>query len=56
MIQQPKLEGTLGVQYGYDALTAHTAKLKKIVQRPNVVVTTSQATSPSATKYYYTGS
>ena len=56
VIQQPELEGTLGVQYGYDALTGRTSQIQKSVQLPNVVVTTSQAGSPSATKYYYTGS
>lgn len=56
VIQQPALEGTLGVQFGYDALTGKTSQIKKSVLLPNVVVTTSQASSPSAAKYYYTGS
>lgn len=56
VIQQPALEGTLGVKYGYDALTGKTKPIKKTVELPNVVVTTSQANSPTATKYYYTGS
>lgn len=55
MIQQPQLEGSLGVQYGDDALTGKTSQIKKSVQLPNVVVTTSQASAPNATKYYYTG-
>lgn len=56
VIQQPVLEGTLGVEYGYDALTGKTSQIKKSVELPNVVVTTSQANSPNATKYYYTSS
>ena len=54
IIQQPAKEGTLGVQYGYDALTGHTSQIKQKVELPNVVVTTAQASSPSARKYYYT--
>jgi ribose transport system substrate-binding protein len=56
VIQQPALEGSLGVQYGYDALTSKTSQIKKSVELPNVVVTTSQAGSPSAAKSYYTSS
>jgi ribose transport system substrate-binding protein len=55
VIQQPALEGQLGVQYGYDELTKKTSAIKKSVLLPNVVVTTQQAGSPSASKYYYTG-
>ncbi|MFZ0042540.1 MAG: substrate-binding domain-containing protein [Solirubrobacteraceae bacterium] len=54
VIQQPALEGNLGVQYGYDALTDKTSQIKKSVLLPNVVVTTQQASSPQWTKYYYT--
>lgn len=53
VIQQPALEGRLGVQYGYDALTGHASQIKSKVELPNVVVTTSQAGSPQAEKYYY---
>jgi ribose transport system substrate-binding protein len=53
VIQQPALEGTLGVQYGNDALTGKASQIKPSVELANVVVTTSQAGSPSATKYYY---
>jgi ribose transport system substrate-binding protein len=55
VIQQPALEGQLGVQYGYDDLTNNKAAIKASVLLPNVVVTTAQASSPSVTKYYYTG-
>lgn len=55
VIQQPALEGQLGVQYGYDDLTAHKSAIKSSVLLPNVVVTTQQASSPSVSKYYYTG-
>ena len=54
VIQQPAREGRLGVEYGYDALTGHTSKIKPKVELPNVVVTTAQAGSASARKYYYT--
>lgn len=53
VIQQPVLEGTLGVEYGDDALTGKTSQIKKSVLLPNVVVTTKQASSPQRTKYYY---
>ncbi len=55
VIQQPALEGQLGVQYGYDSLTGHKSAIKASVLLPNVVVTTQQASSPNVTKYYYTG-
>ena len=45
VIQQPALEGQLGVQYGYDDLTAHKSAIKASVLLPNVVVTTQQASS-----------
>lgn len=54
IIQQPAKEGTLGVQYGYDALTGHSSQIRKKVELPNVVVTTAQASSARARKYYYT--
>lgn len=55
VIQQPALEGQLGVQYGYDYLTKHRSAIKSQVLLPNVVVTTAQAGSPQAEKYYYSG-
>ena len=55
VIQQPALEGQLGVEYGYDDLTGKKSAVKASVLLPNVVVTTQQASSPSVTKYYYTG-
>ena len=55
IIQQPALEGQLGVQYGYDYLTGHRSSIKPSVLLPNVVVTTAQAGSPSVAKYYYSG-
>lgn len=55
VIQQPALEGQLGVQYGYDSLTGHKSAIKASVLLPNVVVTTQQAGSASVSKYYYTG-
>jgi ribose transport system substrate-binding protein len=55
VIQQPVLEGKLGVEYGDDALTGKTSQIKKSVELANVVVSTSQASSAAAKKYYYTG-
>jgi len=54
VIQQPALEGQLGVQYGYDSLTSHKSQIKKSVLLPNVLVTHDQANSSRAKKYYYT--
>lgn len=53
VIQQPALEGTTGVQYGYDALTGHKSAIKKSVILPNILVTTSEASSSKYKKYYY---
>lgn len=53
VIQQPALEGKLGVQYAYDALTGHTSSIRASVQLPNVVATTANATSASVKKYEY---
>ncbi|MGH2914695.1 MAG: substrate-binding domain-containing protein [Solirubrobacteraceae bacterium] len=55
VIQQPALEGQLGVQYGYDWLTKKRSAIKPKVLLPNVVVTTAQASTPRAEKYYYSG-
>lgn len=55
VIQQPALEGQLGVQYGYDYLTGKKSAIKPKVLLPNVVVTTQQASSSQAEKYYYSG-
>ncbi len=54
IVQQPAREGKLGVEYGHEALTGHTSQIKSKVELPNVVVTTAQASSASARKYYYT--
>ena len=53
VIQQPALEGQLGVEYANDALTGHTSLIKTSVLLPNVLVTTAQSRDPSYTKYYY---
>ncbi|HLI58706.1 MAG TPA: substrate-binding domain-containing protein [Solirubrobacteraceae bacterium] len=54
VIQQPAKEGALGVEYGYDALTGHSSRIRKRVELPNVVVSAAQADSATARKYYYT--
>jgi ribose transport system substrate-binding protein len=53
VIQQPALEGQLGVEYANDALTGHTSLIKTSVLLPNILVTTAQSRDPSYTKYYY---
>lgn len=53
VIQQPALEGQLGVEYANDALTGHTSLIKTSVLLPNVLVTTAQSRDLSFTKYYY---
>lgn len=56
VIQQPVKEGQLAVQYGADALKGDSSAIKKSVTLPNVLVTTAQANSARAKKYYYSGS
>ncbi len=53
VIQNPAMEGSLAVQYAYDALTGHKSAIKKSVLLPNVVATTANASSPMISKYYY---
>ena len=53
VIQNPAEEGSLAVQYAYDALTGHKSAIKKSVLLPNVVATTANASNPSVSKYYY---
>jgi ribose transport system substrate-binding protein len=53
VIQQPAREGQLGVEYGNDALTGHTALIKTSVLLPNILVTTAEAGNPADAKYYY---
>ena len=56
VIQQPAKEGQLAVEYAADALKGDTAAIKKSVDLPNVLITTAQANSAKAKKYYYTSS
>jgi ribose transport system substrate-binding protein len=53
VVQQPAMEGQLGVQYGNDALNGDTSAIKASVLLPNVLVTTAESTNPAYTKYYY---
>jgi ribose transport system substrate-binding protein len=53
IIQNPAMEGSLGVQYAYDALTGNKAAIKKSVFLPNVVATTANANNPSVSQYFY---
>lgn len=53
VMQQPALEGSLGVQYAYDYLTGQKSKIKTSVELPNVLATTATAGSPSISKYFY---
>jgi ribose transport system substrate-binding protein len=53
VVQQPALEGQLGVQYGNDAVTGDASAVKPSVLLPNVLVTTADSTDSAYTKYYY---
>jgi ribose transport system substrate-binding protein len=53
VIQNPAMEGQLGVQYAYDYLTGHKAMIKKSILLPNVIATTANANNPSVAKYFY---
>ncbi|MGC9221124.1 MAG: substrate-binding domain-containing protein [Solirubrobacteraceae bacterium] len=53
ILQQPALEGQLGVEYGHDALTGKTKQIKKSVKLSNVLLTTAVAKSGKDKKYYY---
>lgn len=52
--QNPFQEGTLGVEYAYDALTGKKNLIpKKEVLLPNVVMTTQDINNPKISKYIY---
>lgn len=53
VVQNPAEEGSLAVQYAYDALTGHKSKIKKNVLLPNVIATTANANNPNISKYFY---
>jgi ribose transport system substrate-binding protein len=53
IIQNPAEEGSLGVQYAYDALTGHKNLIKKHVLLANIVATTATVNDPSVSKYFY---
>ena len=53
VIQNPAEEGSLAVQYAYDAVTGQKSAIKKSMLLPNVVATTANASNPSVSKYYY---
>jgi ribose transport system substrate-binding protein len=53
VMQQPALEGSLGVQYAYDYLTGQKSKIKSNVELPNILATAATASSPSISKYFY---
>lgn len=56
VVQQPAREGQLAVEYAADALKGDTSAIKKSVDLPNVLITTAEANSAKAKKYYYTSS
>jgi ribose transport system substrate-binding protein len=56
VIQNPAEEGALGVQYAYDYLTGHKSIIKKQVYLPNVVATTTNASNPKISQYFYKSS
>lgn len=52
--QNPAMEGMLGVEWAYDALTGKKSLIpKKQVMLPNVVMTTQDINTPSVSKYIY---
>lgn len=53
VVQQPAVEGMDGVLYAYDELTGKGSKVPKSTLVPNVVATTSDASNPNISKYYY---
>ncbi|MHB8294112.1 MAG: ABC transporter substrate-binding protein [Acidimicrobiales bacterium] len=53
VVQNPALEGKLAVQYAYDYLTGKKGAIKTNVLLPNIIATTSNASSPSIAKYFY---
>jgi ribose transport system substrate-binding protein len=56
VVQQPALEGKLGVLYAYDKLTGKTSQIPKSTLVPNVLATTATASDPNVSKYYYISS
>ncbi|MGA9113271.1 MAG: ABC transporter substrate-binding protein [Candidatus Dormiibacterota bacterium] len=56
VIQQPALEGSTAVQYAYDLVTGHKSEVQSNVVLPDVLATTSDASSPSISKYFYVSS
>jgi ribose transport system substrate-binding protein len=53
VVQQPELEGQLGVEYAADAISGDTSAIKTSQLLPNVLVTTAESSDPQYTKYYY---
>lgn len=53
VVQRPKEEGVLGVQYMYDILTGHADKVPKLTQLTNVIATKANINSPQVTQWLY---
>ncbi|HEX7388712.1 MAG TPA: ABC transporter substrate-binding protein [Acidiphilium sp.] len=53
IVQQPALEGKLGVDYAYDILTGKTADVPKSKLLDNITATTKNANDPDIAKYFY---
>ncbi|HTV11089.1 MAG TPA: ABC transporter substrate-binding protein [Acidimicrobiales bacterium] len=53
VIQNPAQEGSLAVQYAYDAVTGNKSAIVKSTLLPNVVATTANMNDPSVSKYFY---
>jgi ribose transport system substrate-binding protein len=56
VVQNPAMEGKLGVEYAYDYLTGKKSAIKKNVLLPNIIATTANASDPSISKYFYKSS
>ena len=53
VVQNPAMEGELGVQYAYDYLTGNKSAVQKNVLLPNIIATTANASDPNISKYFY---
>jgi len=53
VVQNPAMEGELGVKFAYDYLTGNKSAIQKNVLLPNIIATTTNANDPNISKYFY---
>lgn len=53
IVQQPALEGKLGVKYAYDILSGHAGSVPKSKLLDNITAITKNANDPDISKYFY---